>query len=151
MAEVTLTPAASAVAAPVQYVASLGGDLHRQRDDGRADRRIELWHARGPRLVAQKPTRAFGGESFLSALHAALGSGGLTHDRVRVGSLGTEQNDLRPPDVLLWSAWVVDQITKPINLGRGDVKGNAGSHAPDSHSASPPGLSPGIQTPNLIH
>jgi hypothetical protein len=45
---------------------------------------------------------------------------------------------------------VFDQIAKPIKVGRGHGKGNAGSHAADSHGASPPGIPPGIQMSNSI-
>jgi hypothetical protein len=71
----------------------------------------------GSRLVVQKPVHAFGGEAFLPAPDAGLRLAGLTHDRVRAGSLGAEQNDLRPPHVLLRRVSVFDRIAKPIKVG----------------------------------
>ncbi len=125
--------------------------LHGQGDDARGDQRIELRDARGPCLVAQKPVHAFGGETLLLAPHAGLGFAGLPHDRVRAGFLGAEQNDLRSPHVLLRRVSVFDQSAKPVKVGGWDGKGNAGSHAADSHAASPQGIPVGIHTSNFIH
>ena len=149
--ELTLTPAALAIAAPVQWVASPGGVLHGQRHDPLGDRGIELRDARGPRLVAQQPIDAFSGEPLLPAPDAGLGLAGLAHDRVRADALGAQQHDLRPPDVLLRRVAVLDQSAEPIKVGRRDGNGNAGSHAADSHAASPPGIPLGIQMSDAIH
>ena len=56
--EETLIPAALAMAAAVQCVASPGGSLGGQRDDPLDHLRPERRHARGPRLVAQQPVDA---------------------------------------------------------------------------------------------
>ena len=136
-------------ARPVRRFAQ--GRLHSQRDDACGDQRIELRDTRRPRLVAQKPVHTFGGEAFLPAPHAGLGLASFTHDRVRAGSLGAEQNDLRPPDVLLRRVTVSNQIAKPIKVGGHDGKRNARSHAADLHAASPPGIPVGIQMSVFIH
>ena len=101
--------------------------------------------ARGPRLVAQQPVDALGGETLLPAPDARLGFAGLAHDRIRAEVLDAEQHDLRSPHVLL------RQIAKPIDVGRSDREGNAGSHAADWHRASPPGIPTGIQMSDAIH
>ena len=44
-----------------------------------------------------------------------------------------------------------DQSSEPIDIGERDGKGNAGSHAADSHAASPPGISTGIQMSDFVH
>jgi hypothetical protein len=40
---------------------------------------------------------------------------------------------------------------KPIEIGGRDGKRNAGSHPPDSHAATQPGIRLGIQLSDLIH
>lgn len=62
--------------------------LQGQSHNPLGDRGIELRNARGPRLVAQKPVHAFGGEPLLPAPDAGLGFAGLAHDRVRADALG---------------------------------------------------------------
>ena len=125
--------------------------LHGQRDDALRDGGIELRDAGGPRLVAQKPGHAFGGEALLPAPDAGLGLARLAHDRVCPQPLGAEQHDLRTPHMLLRRVAVIDHCTKLIQVGRGDGKGNASSHAPNSHATSPTGIRPGIQMLGSIH
>jgi len=104
-----------------------------------------------PRLVAQKPVDAFGGEPLLPAPHAGLGLACLAHDRVRAHPLAAEQHDLRPPNVLLPSVAVFDHSAEPIHVDRGDREGDVGSHAADSHAARPTGILAGIQMLDAIH
>ena len=115
--------------------------LHGQRDNALGDRGIELRNARGPRFVAQEPIDAFDRETLLPAPNAGLRLAGFAHDRVRADALGAEQHDLRPPNVLLRRIAILYQAAKPIQVGGGDGKGDAASHAQDSHAASPPGIS----------
>ena len=119
--------------------------LHGQRDDTLGDRGIELRDARRPRFVAQKSVHAFGGETLLPAPDAGLGLARLAHDRVRPGAPGAQQNDLRPPDMLLRCVAVFDQSDEPIKVGGRDGYGNARAHAANSHAASPTGIPLGIQ------
>ena len=79
--ELTLTPAASAIAAPVQCVVSPGGASIVERNDALGDRGIEFGNARGSRLVAQKAFEALDREALLPAPNASLGLAGLAHDR----------------------------------------------------------------------
>ena len=69
----------------------------------------------GPCLIAPKAVDAFGGE--LPAPDAALGLAGLTYDRVCPDALGAQQNDLRPPDLLLRRVAILEQTVKPIKVG----------------------------------
>ena len=69
----------------------------------------------------------------------------------RTQPLGAEQHDLRPPNVLLRRIAILYQAAKPIQVGGGDGKGDAASHAQDSHAASPPGIPTGIQMSDAIH
>ena len=125
--------------------------FHGERDDTFGERRIELGDARGPRLIVQKSVHAFGSEALLPAPDASLRLAGLSHDRVRPEPFGAKHHDLRPPHVLLRRVAVLDQSSEPIDIGGRDGKGNAGSHAADSHAASPPGISTGIQMSDFIH
>ena len=85
-----------------------------------------------------------------------LDLGRLAHDRARAQALDRQEHDLRPPDVLLRRVSVFNESVKPIEIGGRDGKRNAGSHPPDSHAATQPGirLDPivrGIQLSDLIH
>jgi hypothetical protein len=93
---------------------------HGRRDDTLGDGRIELRDVRGPRLVAQKPVHAFGGET--AAPDASLGLACLAQGRVRPDPFGGEQYDLRPPNVLPRRVAVFDQSAEPIHVGRRDGK-----------------------------
>ena len=97
----------------------------RQRDHAFGDGRIELGNARRSGLVPQKALKAFNGEALLPAPHASLGLAGLAHDGVRADALRAEQDDLRPPDMLLRRVAVFHQGAKPIHVGRSDGKANA--------------------------
>jgi hypothetical protein len=122
-----------------------------QSDDALGDRGVELGDARGTRLVAQKALEALAGEAFLPAPDAGLGLAGVAHDRARADAFGRQQHDLCAPDVLLRRVAVFDESSEPSPIGKCDRKGNAGSHPPDSHAASPRGILNRIQTSDLIH
>ena len=68
----------------------------------------------------QKPAHAFGGEAFLRTPDISLGFAGLAHDAFVPAALGAEQDDLRPPNMLLRRVAVFDQSAKPINVGGRD-------------------------------
>ena len=91
------------------------------------------------------------GEALLPAPDAGLGLGRLAHDRARAQALDRQEHDLRPPDVLLRRVSVFNESVKPIEIGGRDGKRNAGSHPPDSHAATQPGIRLGIQLSDLIH
>ena len=123
----------------------------RQADDALGDRGVELGDARWPRLVAQKALETFRGEALLPAPDAGLGLGRLAHDRARAQALDRQEHDLRPPDVLLRRVSLFNESVKPIEIGGRDGKRNAGSHPPNSHAATQPGIRLGIQLSDLIH
>jgi len=136
----------------------VGGIVVEDRVDGLAggngalgESRIELSDARRPRLLAQEAFEALGGEAFMPAPDAGLGLASLVHDRVRGRPFGAQQHDPGAPNMLLWSAPISNQRTKPIKIGGEDGKGNAPSHPPDSHPANQPGIPKGIQMSDLIH
>ena len=103
-------------------------------------------HEEGPRNLRR-------GEALLPAPDAGLGLGRLAHDRPLVPKPSTvREHDLRPPDVLLRRVSVFNaRSVKPIEIGGRDGKRNAGSHPPDPHAATQPGIRLGIQLSDLIH
>ena len=149
--ELALTPAASAIAAPVRCVASLGGSSMVSATTRSATEGSSFGMREGLVLSCKSPVHAFGGEPFLPAPDAGLGFAGLAHDRVRADASGAEQHDLRPPNVLLGRVAVLNQSAEPIELGGRDGNGNPSAHAADSHAPSPPGIPTGIQMSDAIH
>ncbi len=71
----------------------------RQGDDVLGHRGPERLDARGPRLVAKQALEPFFHKAFLPAPDAGLGFAGSPHDLVRADPIGSEQDDLSPPDV----------------------------------------------------
>src|ERR1700686_3151425 len=137
--EETLTPAAFAIAAPVQCVASaIGGPLASVTARW-ATAGIKLRDARRPRLVTQQPFKALVGKAFLPAPDAGLGLACLAHDRARADPFRGQQDDPCSPDMLLRGVPVADQRMEPIELSRRERKGDANSHPQDSHARSPVG------------
>ena len=100
--------------------------------------------------LPQKAFEALAGEAFLPAPDAGLGLAGVAHDRARADAFRRQQHDLCAPDVLLRCVAVFDESSRPSPIGKCDRKGNAGSHPPDSHPASPRS-SYRIPTSDLIH
>lgn len=109
------------------------------------------WRRARDGLVAQKALEALAGEAFLPAADAGLGLAGVAHDRARADAFGHQQHDLCAPDVLLRRVAVFDENSQPSPISKCDRKGNAGTHPPDSHAASPRGILNRIQTSDLIN
>jgi hypothetical protein len=74
-----------------------------------------------------------------SAKDAGLGLASLAHARVRPGTLGAQQYDLRQTRF----CGALRSLTRARS--RGDGNGNAGSHAADSHAARRPGIPSGFK------
>ena len=105
--------------------------LHGQRHDAFGDSGIKLRDARRPRLVAQEAFEALSGEAFLPAPDTGLGLARLAHDRVRAQPFRAQQDNPRPPDMLLRSVAVADQGAEPIKIDVREGKGDASSHPPN--------------------
>src|ERR1700730_4467211 len=73
----------------------------------------EWLDARGPRLVAKRALEPFFHKAFLPALDAGLGFASSSHDLVRADPIGSEQDDLSPPDVLLRSVAIFNESFEP--------------------------------------
>ena len=134
--ELTLMPAAFAIMAAVQWVASRRRIGQRQRDHALGHFGAERRDARGPRLVAQQAVEALLAEALLPAPDAGLRLARPAHDLVRAEAVGRQQHDLGPPDMLLGRVAVADQRLEAAAVGGRNVDGDAGAHAPDSHAAS---------------
>ena len=116
-----LMPAACAIMSAVQCVVSPGGSVKRQRHHALGHLGPERRDARGPRLVAQQPVDAFLHEALLPAPHAGLRLAGPPHDLDGADAVGAQQDDLRPPDVLLRGVAVPDERLKSAARSDGET------------------------------
>jgi hypothetical protein len=91
--EEALTPTALAMAALVQWVASCGGSSI-VSSTTRSAMEGASFGMRDGRVLSR-------GEALLPAPDAGLGFARLALNRVRADAFGAQQNDLRPPHVLL--------------------------------------------------
>ena len=133
-------------------VGRLGGRVgERQGDDALDHLRPKRRDARGPRLVAQEAVEAFLHEALLPSPDAGFRLGRASHDLVGAEPIGGQQDDLRPPDMLLGGVAVPDQGLKVPAVSRRDGDGNPRAHAPDSHATHRPGIPRGIPALDFIH
>src|SRR5262245_1196336 len=140
--EDTLMPAASAMAAPVQWVASCGGSVAV---------RAEQRHPRGTGLVAQQPIDPFLSEAFLPAPDAGLGLPRPAHDLDGAEAARRKQYDLGPPGMLLRGVAVADDRLQAAAIDGAEGDGDTGAHVAESHGPSPSGVPSWIQPSDLIH
>lgn len=70
-------------------------------------------------LVPQKAVHALLHEPFLPTPDARLGRPGPTHDRLRSDTVRRQQDDPRPPDMLLRRIAVADDTFQAATIGRG--------------------------------
>ncbi len=149
--EVTLTPAASAIAALVQCVASSGGCSMVSATTRSATEGSSFAMREGRVLSRSSPSTPSAAKRSCQRQTQVLDLPVSRMIAFVPTPCGAEQDDLRPPDVLLRRVAVPDQSAEPIKVGRRDGKGNTRSHAANSHAASPPGIPDGIQMSDAIH
>jgi hypothetical protein len=113
-----------------------------------APERFDTW---GPRLVAKQAFEPFLHEPFLPAPDASLGFAGSPHDLVRADPIGSEQNDLSPPNVFLRSVAIFDESLEPPSISRQNGNGFSCAHRADSHALQKMGIPKGTQPSDLIH
>ena len=106
----------------------------RQGDDVLGHLGPERLDARGPRLVAKQALEPFFRKAFLPAPDAGLGFSGSPHDLVRADPIGSEQDDLSPPDVLLRSVAIFGESFEPPLIGRRNGDGFSCAHRAESHA-----------------
>jgi hypothetical protein len=128
-----------------------GRIAERQGDNalgGFAPQRLDT---RGPRLVPKQAFEAFFNEPFLPTPDASLGFAGSPHDLVRAEPIGSEQNDLSPPNVFLRSVAIFDESLEPPSISRQNGNGFSCAHRADSHALQKTGIPKGTQPSDLIH
>ena len=94
-------PAALAIAEPVQWLAEGGGPASVNATTRSANAGRSGGNARRARLIPPQSRGSFGAEAILPAPDDSLGLSSCTHDLGRAVTIGGQQDDLGPPDVLL--------------------------------------------------
>ena len=141
--ELTLTPAAPAIAEPVQCVASCGGASMVSATTRSATEGSSFGMREGRVLSRKSPPTPSAAKRSCQRQTQVLDLP-VSHMIAFVPAPRAQQYDLRPPDMLLRCVAVFDQSDEPIKVGGRDGYGNARAHA-DSHAASPTGIPLGIQ------
>ena len=122
-----------------------------ERCDALGDVRSQWWDPRWPRLVAQETVITFLHEAFLPAPDTGLRFAGPAHDLIGANTVGTEQDDLGSPDMLVRGVAIPREHLQTAAISGLESDGNSGSHAPDSHASSPLGIPSGNQVSDAIH
>src|SRR5215475_5144130 len=103
------------------------------------------------RLVAQEAVISFLHEALLPAPDTGLRFAGPAHDLIGANTVPTQQDDLSPPDMLVWRIAVPHEHLQTAAISGLKRDGNSGSHTPDSHAPSALGIPTGIQMSDAIH
>jgi hypothetical protein len=120
-------------------------------DDTLGDIRPEWWDARGSRLIAQEAVITSLHEAFLPAPNTGLRLAGAAHDLMGADAVSAQQDDLGPPDMLMWGVAIPRERCQTAAVTGLESDANTGSHAPDSHATNPVGIPPRIQMLDLFH
>ena len=113
--------------------------------------RAERWNTRGSCFIAQEAVVTSLHEAFLPAPHAGLRLSSPPHDLVCADAVRAQQNNLRAPDMLMRGVAIPSERCQTAAVTGLESDGDSGSHAPDSHATSPPGILLRIQMLDLIH
>jgi hypothetical protein len=138
------------MAAAVQCVVSPGVGLG-QRNHPFGDLAPERRHARGARLVAQKPVDPGGHEPLLPAPDCGLALAGQTHDLDRSATFTRQQHDPGTPDVLLRAVAIGHHRFKANTVGGTHIDADSFAHATDSHALTTPGILFRILPSDFVH
>src|SRR3979490_1125071 len=95
------------------------GDVRPQRPD-----------ARGSCLIVQEAVVTRLHEAFLPAPHTGLRFASPAHDLIGANTVRTQQDDLSPPDMLVWGVAIPRQHLQAAAISRLESDGNSGAHAP---------------------
>ena len=116
-----------------------------ERHDALDDVGPQRLDARRPRLIAQETVIPFLHEALLPAPDTGLRFPSPAHDLVGADTVGAQQHDLSPPDMLVWRVAVPREPLQTTAISGLKIDGNSGSHAPNSHTSGPLGIPSGIQ------
>src|SRR5450631_4723044 len=122
-----------------------------ERHDALGDVRSQRLDARGACLIVQKAVVTRLHEAFLPAPHAGLRLAGTEHDLIGANTVRAQQDDLSPPDMLVWGVAIPRQRLQTAAISGLESDDDTGSHAPDLHASSPLGIPSGIQMSDAIH
>src|SRR4029079_6106924 len=101
-----------------------------ERHDTFGDVRPQRLDARGACLIVQETVITGLHEAFLPAPNTGLGP---AHDLIGANTVRAQQDDLSPPDVLVWGVAIPRQHLQTATISRLESDENSSSHAPDSH------------------
>ena len=111
-----------------------------ERDDTVGDIQSEWWNTRGSRLIVQEAVVTSVHETFLPAPHTGLRLSSPPHDLMGADAVRAQKNDLGAPGMLLGGVALSRERRQSAAVTGLESDGNSGSHAPDSHTTSPPGI-----------
>ena len=132
------------------------GCLVRRRREGQAHHRLDARRgnrslARRAGLVPQQPVDAALHEALLPAPHRRLGFARCRHDAVRPDAVGGEQNDPRPPHMLLRRVPVGDDCFKAPTVAVQQADGYTPAHATSWHAGTTKDIPKGTLPLRSIH
>jgi len=134
---------------PVRCLARWIGQ--RAGDDMLLDRSAEWRDARRAGLIAQQASDTISHESLLPTPDCRLAGVGPAHDLRRAAAVCREQDDLRPPNVLLWAVPIRYDHRKLLAIGGAQLDCDPRAHPPDSHSRAAVGIPNRTQPSEFIH
>jgi hypothetical protein len=122
-----------------------------ERDDPLDHRGRQRRLSRRTRLVAQEPVHAFEHEALLPAPHTGFVLAGLALDPTRPDPRAGQQNDPRPPNMLLWTIAVRHNRLKTSTIGGINSESDSCAHPADSHTTRAAGIPCRSPPLDLIH
>ena len=144
-------PTAFAIIAAVQWVTSTGGSVRVSATTRSAISEPRGGMRDGGVLCVQQTGITSLHEAFLPAPHTGLRLTGLAYDLVGADAVRAQQDDLGTPDMLMRRVAIPRERGQTAAISGLESDENSGSHPPDSHVSSPPGIPYGIQMSDLIH
>jgi hypothetical protein len=111
----------------------------------------ERRNARRAGLIAEQTGHAFGQEALLLAPDRRLARAGAAGEFHRAATLGGQQHDLRPPDMLLRAVAVRHDGAERQAVGFGEVDCGGSAHPSDSHGQVSVRILNRMQMSDFIH